>query len=65
MVRDAVEKEIFKTKRKLMSISIIGVKLWNQLHANVQNVKTINLIFVYIHLRFPEMHSKQFVNFEK
>jgi hypothetical protein len=32
-----------KTKRKLMSISIIGAKLRNQLHANVQNVKTINM----------------------
>ena len=26
--------------RKLTSISIIGVKLWNQLDANVHNVKT-------------------------
>jgi len=33
-----------KTKRKLMSISIMGVKLWNQLDANVCNVKTINIL---------------------
>ena len=31
-----------KTKR-LMSISIIGVKLWNQLDANLHNVKRIKL----------------------
>ena len=31
-----------KTKRKLMSISVMGVKLWNQSDANVRNVKTIN-----------------------
>jgi len=34
----------FKTKRKLMSFSIMGVKLWNQLDANVRNVKTINIL---------------------
>ena len=28
-------------KRKLMSISIMGVKLCNHLYANVRNVKTI------------------------
>ena len=27
-----------------MSISIIGVKLWNQLDANVHNIKTINIL---------------------
>ena len=31
-----------KTKRKLMSISIMGVKIWNQL-VNVRNVKIINI----------------------
>ena len=30
-------------KRKLTSISITGVKLWNQLDANVHNIKTINI----------------------
>jgi len=30
-----------KMKRKLMSISIIDVKLWNQLDATVHNFKTI------------------------
>jgi len=32
-----------KTKRKLIPISIMGVKLWKQLDANVHNVKTINI----------------------
>ncbi len=30
------------TKRKAMSISIIGVKLWNQLDINVHNIKSTN-----------------------
>jgi len=34
----------FKMKRKLMSISVMGVKLWNQLYVNVYNVKTINIL---------------------
>ena len=33
-----------KTKRKLIPISIMGVKLWKQLDANVHNVKTINIL---------------------
>jgi len=33
-----------KKKRKLMSFSIIGIKLWNQLDGNVRNVKTINIV---------------------
>ena len=34
-----------KKKRTLISISIKGVKLWNQLDANVCNVKTFNMRF--------------------
>ena len=30
-------------KRNLMSISIMGVKLWNQLDVDIHNVKTIFL----------------------
>jgi len=41
-----------KMKRKLMSISIIGVKLWNQLGANVCNVKTI-IIFKHLIKNMP------------
>ena len=32
-----------KTKRKLMPSNIMSVQLWNQLDANVRNVKTINI----------------------
>jgi len=32
------------TKTTLMSISIMGVQLWNQLDANVCIVKTINIL---------------------
>jgi len=32
-----------KTKRKLTSVSIMGVKLWTQLDTNLHNVKTINI----------------------
>jgi len=38
-----INVKFYKTKTKLMSISIMGVKLWNQLDANVRNVKTINI----------------------
>jgi len=33
-----------KKKNVLMSVSIIGLKLLNQLDANVRNVKTINIL---------------------
>jgi len=36
--------ECCKTKTRLLSISIMGVKLWNQLDANVRNVKTIYIL---------------------
>jgi len=32
------------TKTTLLSISIMGVQLWNQLDANVANFKTINIL---------------------
>ena len=49
MISGVVKKGNFnvkfcKTKIKLMSISIMGVKLWSQLDANVRNVKTINIL---------------------
>jgi len=36
--------EINTSKRKLMLINIMGVKLWNQSNANVHNVKTTNIL---------------------
>jgi len=39
--------KLCKTKRKLISISIMGVKLWKQLDVNVCNLKTI-IIFTQI-----------------
>jgi len=50
-----------KMKGKLMSISIMGVKLWNQLDANVCNVKTINIsmqiikICSFVYMRYTEL----------
>jgi len=39
-----------KAKRNLMSFSIVSFKLWNQLDANVRNVKTINILSTYFRI---------------
>ena len=44
-------------KRKLTSISIMGVKLWNQLDANVHNVKTINIFKLIIKNMFISLYD--------